>query len=94
MEKCQGYQYEHCFSQDWEAVKGYHFLMRLGHLLNTLAQNTLDLAILVQVQASQPIFTPYPRTSWLRTPGGAFPLSIIPFSTVQTVPPQSKVAIS
>jgi hypothetical protein len=48
VEKCQGYQYEHCFSQDWKAMKGYHFLMRLGHLLNTLAQNTARLARLVR----------------------------------------------
>ncbi len=48
VEKCQGYQYEHCFSQDWKAMKGYHFLMRLGHLLNTLAQNTAHLARLVR----------------------------------------------
>ncbi len=48
VEKCQGYQYEHCFSQDWKAMKGYHFLMRLGHLLNTLAQNTTRLARLVR----------------------------------------------
>jgi hypothetical protein len=47
VEKCQGYQYEYCFSQDWKAMKGYHFLMRLGHLLNTLTQNTARLARLV-----------------------------------------------
>jgi hypothetical protein len=47
IEKCHGYQYEHCFSHDWKAMKGYHFLMRLGHLLNTLAQNTARLARLV-----------------------------------------------
>jgi hypothetical protein len=37
-EKRQGYQYEHCFSQDWQAMKGYHYLMHLGHALNVLAQ--------------------------------------------------------
>jgi hypothetical protein len=44
VEKCQGYQYEHCFSYNWKAMKGYHFLMRLGHLINLLAQNTELLA--------------------------------------------------
>ena len=29
-------------------MKGYHFLMRLGHLLNTLAQNTARLARFVR----------------------------------------------
>jgi len=44
VEKCHGYQYEHCFSQNWNAMKGYHFLMRLGHLINILAQNSGCLA--------------------------------------------------
>jgi hypothetical protein len=33
-----GYQYEHCFSYNWNAMKGYHYLMRLGLTLNVLAQ--------------------------------------------------------
>jgi DDE_Tnp_1-associated len=48
VEKHHGYQYEHCFSQNWNAMKGYHFLMRLGHLLNTLAHHTAPLARLVR----------------------------------------------
>jgi hypothetical protein len=48
VEKHHGYQYEHCFSYNWNAMKGYHFLMRLGHLLNTLAQHTARLARLVR----------------------------------------------
>jgi hypothetical protein len=38
VEKHQGYQYEHSFAKDWNAMRGYHYLMRLGHLLNTLAR--------------------------------------------------------
>ncbi len=38
VEKRQGYQYEHCFSHNWNAMKGYHYLMRIGHALNTLVQ--------------------------------------------------------
>jgi hypothetical protein len=38
VEKHQGYQYEHCFSYDWQAMRGYHYLMRLGHALNVLAR--------------------------------------------------------
>jgi len=37
VEKQQGYHYEHCFALNWQAMKGYHFLMRLAHLFNTLA---------------------------------------------------------
>jgi len=38
MEKRHGYQYEHCFSYNWNAMKGYHYLMRLAHTINILAQ--------------------------------------------------------
>ena len=38
VEKRYGYQYEHAFSYDWNAMKGYHYLMRIGHMLNVLAQ--------------------------------------------------------
>jgi hypothetical protein len=48
VEKQHGYQYEHSFSYNWSALKGYHFLMRLGHLLNILAQRTVALARLVK----------------------------------------------
>ncbi|WP_198265213.1 transposase family protein [sulfur-oxidizing endosymbiont of Gigantopelta aegis] len=37
VEKHQGYHYEHCFSLNWNALKGYHLLMRLAHLFNVLA---------------------------------------------------------
>ena len=44
VEKCHGYQYEHCFSYDWEVMRGYHYLMRLGHALNVLARYSAGLA--------------------------------------------------
>lgn len=40
VEKHQGYSYEHAFALNWNAMKGYHFLMRLAHLLNTLLRFT------------------------------------------------------
>ncbi len=36
VEKHHGYAYEHCFSYNWNAMKGYHYLMHLGHMLNVL----------------------------------------------------------
>jgi hypothetical protein len=48
VEKRQGYQYEHGFSHNWNALRGYHFLMRLGHLLNILVQNAARLARMVR----------------------------------------------
>ena len=43
VEKHHGYQYEHCFSYDWNAMRGYHYLMRLGHLFNILTCFSLSL---------------------------------------------------
>jgi hypothetical protein len=48
VEKRQGYQYEHSFSYNWEAMRGYHFLMQIAHLLNTLVQNSARLVRLVR----------------------------------------------
>ncbi len=36
VEKRHGYQYEHAFSYNWNAMRGYHYLMRLGHFINVL----------------------------------------------------------
>lgn len=44
VEKHQGYEYEHCFSYSWKAMKGFHYLMKIGHFLNVLALNSELLA--------------------------------------------------
>ena len=44
VEKHQGYQYEHCFSYNWEIMRGYHYLMRMAHALNVLARHSYALA--------------------------------------------------
>jgi hypothetical protein len=38
VEKHQGYSYEHAFALNWNAMKGYHLLMRMGHFFNTIAR--------------------------------------------------------
>jgi hypothetical protein len=48
VEKHHGYQYEHCFSYDWNAMKGYHCLMQLGHMFNVLAHYSGDLATIIK----------------------------------------------
>ena len=53
-EKRQGYQYEHCFSQTWPAMKGYHYLMHLGHALNVLAQYSEALIDVVRRMGVRP----------------------------------------
>lgn len=39
-EKCRGYHYEHNYSYDWNAMKGFHHLMHIAHMLNNLAMIT------------------------------------------------------
>jgi hypothetical protein len=53
VEKRQGYCYEHAFSHTWNAMKGYHYLMRLAHLLNALALATKRVASQVQALGVQ-----------------------------------------
>ncbi len=36
VEKRYGDHFEHAFSYDWQALKGWHYLMKLAHLLNVL----------------------------------------------------------
>ena len=47
VEKRCGYFYEHCFAHSWSAMKGYHYLMRIAHLLNVLVQYSCRLAGMV-----------------------------------------------
>ncbi len=37
-EKNRGYQYSHVFSYNWNAMQGFHYLMRLGHAINALSE--------------------------------------------------------
>jgi hypothetical protein len=48
VEKCHGYHYEHLFSHNWNAMRGFHYLMRIGHALNVLAQYSTALIKRVQ----------------------------------------------
>jgi hypothetical protein len=42
-EKNRGYHYKHLFSHSWNAMKGFHLFMRLGHALNALSQFSKEL---------------------------------------------------
>lgn len=48
VEKHHGYCYEHLFSHNWNAMRGYHCLMRIGHTLNDLAHYSTALIPLVR----------------------------------------------
>ena len=64
VEKRHGYQYEHLFSLNWNAMKGYHYLMHLGHALNVLAQYSAQLYEIVVSKGVRP-FIKYVRDSLL-----------------------------
>lgn len=40
VEKKHGYQYEHAFSFNWNASRGYHLLMRLAHFINVIVEHS------------------------------------------------------
>jgi hypothetical protein len=42
--KHQGYHYEHCFSYNWNAMMGFHYLMNIGRFINVLVINSEVLA--------------------------------------------------
>ncbi len=42
-EKNRGYNYKHLFSHNWNAMQGFHYLMRLGHAINALCEFTKKL---------------------------------------------------
>jgi hypothetical protein len=48
VEKRHGYQYEHCFSYNWNAMKGYHCLMQMGHMFNEMARYFGELANIIK----------------------------------------------
>lgn len=40
VEKHDGYCYEHCYSYNWNAMKGFHYLMKIAHFINALIVNS------------------------------------------------------
>lgn len=42
-EKHQGYSYEHIFSYNWNAMKGYHYLMHIARMINEMALHSVSL---------------------------------------------------
>ena len=42
-EKHQGYYYEHIFSHNWNAMRGYHYLMHIARMLNEMVLYSISL---------------------------------------------------
>jgi hypothetical protein len=57
IEKRRGYYYEHAFSYTWNAMKGYHYLMRLAHLMNAITQYTKRVVKLTAQMGIQAFFS-------------------------------------
>ena len=51
-EKNRGYSYKHAFSYNWNAMQGFHYLMRLGHAINALSEFTKKLKDYVKTLGS------------------------------------------
>jgi len=47
-EKRQGYHYEHIFTHDFDAMRGYHYLMHIARMLNEMALHSVKLFEQVQ----------------------------------------------
>lgn len=74
VEKHHGYQYEHCFSYNWNAMKGIHYLMRLGHMLNVLGRYSQRLVKIIKDTGvrgfirliRETMASPWPDYEWLK----------------------------
>ncbi len=64
VEKHHGYHYEHLFSSNWNAMKGYHYLMHLARALNVLAHYSEQLYAIVASKGVR-AFIKYIRESLL-----------------------------
>ena len=71
-EKNRGYHYEHAFSYDWNAMQGFHLLMRLGHAVNALSEFTKKIKQWIKEQGCsatlkiirETIFNPWLPKEW------------------------------
>lgn len=57
IEKKQGYCYEHLFSLNFQAMKGFHYLMRIAHAINEIARFTKEVAKKVAIMGLNAFFS-------------------------------------
>ena len=71
-EKHRGYHYEHAFSYSWNAMQGFHLLMRMAHAVNALSEFTKKLKKWIKEQGcsatlkliKETIFNPWLPKEW------------------------------
>lgn len=70
-EKNRGYSYKHAFSYKWNAMKCFHYMMRLAHAINVLAEHTPRLKEFIK------------KNGWARTLNWVKEVMWSPWVTVQ-----------
>jgi hypothetical protein len=71
-EKNRGYHYEHPFSYNWNAMRGFHLLMRMAHAVNALSEFTKRLKKWIKEQGcsailkliKETLFNPWLSKEW------------------------------
>jgi hypothetical protein len=71
--KHHGYSYSHCFSHDWNTMKGFHYLMKFGLFLNALVAYSESLSTYVQIEGLRG----FVKTIWKKITEGKWPSSDI-----------------
>ena len=56
-EKHQGYCYTHTFSYNWNAMKGFHYLMKIGHFINEFIVTCVSLVPYVSNKGKRGLVT-------------------------------------
>lgn len=71
-EKNRGYHYKHAYSYNWNAMQGFHYLMRLAHAINALSEFSKKLKKYVKELGSsatlkaikETLFNPWLPAEW------------------------------
>jgi len=71
-EKNRGYHYKHAFSYNWNALQGFHYLMRLGHAINAISEFTKKLKKVIKELGcsatlkliKETLFSPWLPSTW------------------------------
>ena len=80
-EKNRGYCYKHAFSYNWNASQGFHYLMRLGHAINTISEFTKKLKKYIKELGcsatlkliKETLFSPWLSLAWYKKQNSQIP---------------------
>lgn len=71
-EKNRGYSYKHAFSYNFNAMQGFHYLMRIGHAINAISEFSKSLKKYIKIMGVSPtlkiirdtLFNPWLPSEW------------------------------